>query len=187
VSVVFVMLATDLVKFMKVYLVFLISFGTAFTVLDEYAYNTASIPNSDLGEIVPGVSAIDRLKAILLNFQTLSIGVLSGNFAQLDEHYLPPRMIWLFVLLTLAFITLSALLLFNILIALMGYTFHVLDAKAKLLHVRELMNITLWIEKGWSEHSRSEWRKRYIVEIDNDSFDFPYGPYIEVIADSRNK
>ena len=143
------MIRRDVYKFLQVYVVLLVAFGCAFTVLDMFAYNDGGSPFSTTGVLqVPTLDGVARFLSLLYNFEILSIGVLSGNFQIPDETYVSLNLIWLFVILVIAFIVITALLLFNMLIAMMGNTFDDTEAKAKLLFTREKLNITETFESG---------------------------------------
>ena len=143
------MIRRDVFKFLQVYVVLLIAFGCAFTALDMFAYNNGGSPYSTSGVLqVPTVDGVARFLSLLYNFEVLSVGVLSGNFSMPDETFVSLNLIWLFVILGITFIVITALLLFNMLIAMMGNTFDDTEAKAKLLFTREKLNITDTFESG---------------------------------------
>jgi hypothetical protein len=180
--VMFKMLSTEVTKFLQVYFIFMLAFGTALSVLNNYSFNDSGIPYDTSGSIQQATTGTDRLLSILSNFEVLTIGILSGNYQELDETSVSPKLLWLFVLLSIAFVICTSLLLFNLLIAMMSNSYRDIEHEAKLIHRREILNMVLMYEKGFIGEEEEFNRNKYRVDIERGNSFFPHGPYLEMIS-----
>lgn len=170
-------------RFMQAFVILLIAFGTALSAVAQYSYNDSGSPYNVLGQQVVAHNSIDRLFAILYNFEILTIGILSRNFSVLDDQYVPEHLKWLFVLLTITFIILANLLLFNLLIAMMTHSYSKILEEAKLVQTREIANIIQSSERGFGRRAKQFIaRNTYVVDIDRANLEFPHGPYFEMYS-----